>query len=128
MPSLMGRNDGFNIFPNYHDPWYGTMAEVGELSARHLVVGGWLGSYGGEDSPNDISCGLFAVRSERHACCSQRSVAIFPSPGSGQATRWKRSLNSLTRQMSHYPNELLSSVGMLYDHSSMHRTSTICRR
>jgi len=36
------------------------MAEVGELSARHLAVRGWFGSYGGEDSPNDISRGLFA--------------------------------------------------------------------
>jgi hypothetical protein len=24
------------------------------------AVAGWLGSYGGEDSPDDISCGLFA--------------------------------------------------------------------
>ena len=24
------------------------------------AVGGWLGSYGGEDSPDDISRGLFA--------------------------------------------------------------------
>ena len=27
------------------------------------AVGGWLGSYGGEDSPDDISRGLFRWRS-----------------------------------------------------------------
>ena len=30
------------------------------------AVAGWLGSYGGEDSPDDISRGLFAGDLQRH--------------------------------------------------------------
>ena len=32
------------------------------------AVAGWLGSYGGEDSPMDISRGLSPVNSEHHVC------------------------------------------------------------
>ena len=54
------------------------------------AVAGWLGSYGGEDSPDDISRGLFAgeVGSPRllkllHGSASRR-------PGSFPATRSRR--------------------------------------
>src|SRR5699024_10453715 len=38
------------------EPWL----RLGSCLLAIFAVGGWLGSYGGEDSPNDISCGLFA--------------------------------------------------------------------
>ena len=34
------------------------------------AVAGWLGSYGGEDSPDDISRGMFAGRSVHLVYCS----------------------------------------------------------
>lgn len=34
------------------------------------AIAGWLGSYGGQDSPNDISRGVFAGRSARRDCSS----------------------------------------------------------
>jgi len=51
------------------------------------AVAGWLGSYGGEDSPDDISRGLFAgeVGSPRLLKMFER-LASRP-PGSSPATR-----------------------------------------
>ena len=34
------------------------------------AVAGWLGSYGGEDSPADISRGMFAGESLKHSQCA----------------------------------------------------------
>jgi hypothetical protein len=38
------------------------------------AVAGWLGSYDGQDSPFDISRGLFAGEWARHGCSGSTSV------------------------------------------------------
>ncbi len=56
------------------------------------AVARWLGSYGGEDSPDDISRGLFAGEMG-----APRLLKLFERyglrihPGSSLATRWKPS-------------------------------------
>ena len=40
------------------------------------AAAGWLGSYGGEDSPDDIPRGLFAGKWARHDCETVRGAAI----------------------------------------------------
>lgn len=55
------------------------------------AVAGWLGSYGGEDSPDDISRGLFAGEVVRHVCSSCSSVMACAPLGSFRGIRWKRS-------------------------------------
>ena len=56
------------------------------------AVAGWLGSYGGEDSPDDISRGLFAgevgiprllklfKKNNIKVTCSRRAIPSRPSP------------------------------------------------
>ncbi|NKV70247.1 polysaccharide deacetylase family protein [Rhodococcus hoagii] len=51
------------------------------------AVAGWLGSYGGEDSPGDISRGLFAERSAFRGWSSCSRSTASRRPGSCPATR-----------------------------------------
>ena len=52
------------------------------------AVAGWLGSYGGEDSPDDISRGLFAGEVGSPAAAEAvRAASASRRPGSSPATR-----------------------------------------
>ncbi len=56
------------------------------------AVAGWLGSYGGEDSPDDISRGLFCRRGRQPAPVEAvRTASASRPPGSSPATRSRRS-------------------------------------
>ena len=51
------------------------------------AVAGWLGSYGGEDSPCDITRGLFAGEIGSPACSRCSTDTASAPPGSSPATR-----------------------------------------
>ena len=53
------------------------------------AVAGWLGSYGGEDSPDDISRGMFAGEVSSPACLICSTSSASRPPGSSPATRPK---------------------------------------
>ena len=61
------------------------------------AVGGWLGSYGGEDSPGDISRGVFAGEvGVPRLNSAVRAATTCRRPGSGRATRSRPSPSSST--------------------------------
>ena len=60
------------------------------------AVGGWLGSYGGEDSPGDISRGVFAGEIGIPRLVNLLKSTISPQPSSGRGIPLKRSLSSST--------------------------------
>src|SRR6266852_2652930 len=92
------------------------------------AVAGWLGSYGGENSPDDISRGLFAGE-----VGTPRLLKLFES--SGLKTTWfipghliekvcgRRPTGYVAPwwEFSNVTNELLLKHGIKYDHSLMHR-------
>ena len=57
------------------------------------AVAGWLGSYGGEDSPDDISRGMFAGEVGSPLCCSYSNVSELRPAGLFPAIRSRHSLN-----------------------------------
>ncbi len=73
------------------------------------AVAGWLGSYGGEDSPDDISRGLFAGE-----VGVPRLLKLFE----------KYKLPATWWEFSNITNELLLKHGIKYDHSLMHNDFT----
>ena len=54
------------------------------------AVAGWLGSYGGEDSPSDIQRGMFAGEVVRRDCSSCSTNSESRRAGSSPATRSRR--------------------------------------
>lgn len=81
------------------------------------AVGGWLGSYGGEDSPDDISRGLFAgevgvprllTLFERHNLRTTffvpgHAIETFPDSTKMIVTRGTRSASTGTRTRTRSP-------------------------
>ncbi len=60
------------------------------------AVGGWLGSYGGENSPGDISRGVFAGEVGVPRLNNLLAKYDLPAPGSGQGIPSRPSRNSST--------------------------------
>lgn len=57
------------------------------------AVAGWLGSYGGEDSPDDISRGMFSGEVGTPRCSNSLLTITCGPPGLFRVTQSKHSLN-----------------------------------
>src|SRR3979490_762667 len=95
------------------------------------AVAGWIGSYGGGDSPDDISRGLFAgeVGTPRMLNLFERNgiKATWFIPGHPIETWQGRRPTGYVApwwEFSTITNELLLKLGIKYDHSLMHNDFT----